>query len=103
MEKNGWEVKYLKYSDLLLVDEKLRPYFMAEFLKSLGCRMMKQVAAPGDKAAAAAASGRAGGRRGNRGDGGGESEEAIEAGIVLRDPKASPRSKGPTSRLSGRR
>ena len=38
----------------MLVEEKLRPYFMAEFLKSLGCRMTRAVASPGDKAAAGA-------------------------------------------------
>ena len=89
-------MKYLRYTDLLLVEERLRPYFVAEFLKNLGCRAVKEVAAPGDKAAAAAAAAATGGAAAAAGGAGRvrrrqQSEEAREADIVLRDPKASPR------------
>ena len=85
---------------------------MAEFLKSLGCRMTRTVAAPGDKTTSsgagesASASAGGGGRTGKGGGDGGSSyasEEAIEAGIVLQDPKASPGNKGRGSRSSSRR
>ncbi len=107
LEKNGWEVKYLRYSDLLLVEERLRPYFIAEFLKNLGCRAVKEVAAPGDKAkAAGAASGAPGGGDGARGRRGGDdagaSEEAREASIVMNDPKVSGPGRAGSSRGSSR-
>ena len=88
-------MKYLRYTDLLLVEERLRPYFVAEFLKNLGCRAVKEVATPGDKAAAAAAAATGGAAAAAGGAGrvrrGQQSEEAREADIVLRDPKATPR------------
>ncbi|GAX78938.1 hypothetical protein CEUSTIGMA_g6378.t1 [Chlamydomonas eustigma] len=95
LEKNGWEVKYLKYTDLLLVGDKERPFFMAEFLRSLGCTAVKNVLAPGEsRLPASAQASRLGGFR-RRSAGVDEvSEEAREAGLVLNDPKADKRASG---------
>lgn len=92
---NGWEVKYLRFADLQLVQEPLRPYFVAEFLKNIGCKSIREPSvAPGVKASSQASP-----RTPGWGQGGGSvSDEAREAGIVLNDPKASPRSGGKAPR-----
>ncbi|KAG1681607.1 hypothetical protein FOA52_014115 [Chlamydomonas sp. UWO 241] len=81
LEKNGWEVKFLRYGDLLKVDEPARPYFIGEYLRNIGCRVVRHVDAPGARtgAAAGAAPTRARGAR---------DPEAREADIALSDPKA---------------
>jgi hypothetical protein len=86
----------LKYSDLLLVGEKERPFFMAEFLRSLGCTAVKNVVAPGESKAPASTSqaNRAWGSRRRTAADDGVSEEAREAGLVLNDPRAGKRTSG---------
>ncbi len=81
LEKNGWEVRFLRFQDLLNVPEQARPFFVAELLKGMGCRV---VAEPAGSPAGAAGRRSGGGVR----RAGTTSEQVWEAEVALSDPKA---------------
>lgn len=97
LERNGWEVRYLLFSDLVGLEERSRPAFIADLLRHLGCRTTGGAGGGGG-----GASGSEGGARGGSSRGG-DSEEAWEAGVAMRDPKASPGGRGGRGKGGGGR